>query len=304
MKPATSSIISRLLKKIATGLLILTAIILLVYVLFALISTPLPEHPYFSEKELVVIAHRGGRGLAPENTMTAFDNAVRLGVDVLEMDIHQTADGVIVLIHDDTVDRTTNGTGPVSSFTFAELQQLDAGYHWTADDGATFPYRGQGVTISTLEEVFTAYPDMHMNIEIKDADTTMVEKFCQLLTTYNMEDKVLAGSFNTETNKNFRAKCPTVATITTEPEIKLFYVLNRLYISAAYLPSVQAFEVPEYSGDILVVDKRFVASARKHNMKVWVWTVNEKDDMQRILDLGVDGIITDYPDRLLEVLDR
>ena len=126
----------------------------------------------------MVIAHQGGEWLRPSNTLVAFDHAVELGVDVLEMDIHQTQDGVIVLMHDATVDRTTDGSGAIKEMSFAEIRELDAGYYWTDDDGATYPYRGQGIQVPTLEELFQRYPDMRMNIEIKQETPSMVRPFC------------------------------------------------------------------------------------------------------------------------------
>ena len=127
------------------------------------------DHSYFAQDEgrPLVMAHRGGAGLWPENTMFAFERAAEMGADVIETEIHSTADNNLVLIHDKTVDRTTNGTGPVNSFTLAELKELDAGYKWTTDGGRTFPFRGKGITVPTLEEVFTGLPNIPINIDIK-----------------------------------------------------------------------------------------------------------------------------------------
>ena len=126
----------------------------LLVIIFSLrfMSLPAPEYLYYSGslKYPLVIAHQGGDGLWPGNTLFAYQNAAKLGVDVLEMDIHITKDGKLVLMHDETVDRTTDGTGEIESMTLAELKQLDAGYSWTPDEGKTFPFRGQGITMTTL----------------------------------------------------------------------------------------------------------------------------------------------------------
>src|SRR5512136_1719024 len=123
------------------------------------------------EKRVLLMAHRGGEGRWPSNTLFAFEQAVRLGVDALEMDIQRTADGVIVVRHDPFVESTTDGSGVIHDFTLAELKRLDAGYTWTQDGGQTFPYRGRGITIPTLKEVFQAFPDMNLNIDIKPVES-------------------------------------------------------------------------------------------------------------------------------------
>ena len=115
------------------------------------------------------MAHRGGRQLWPENTLTAFRGAAAMGVDVLEMDVHSSSDGVLVVLHDDTIDRTTDGMGLVHDYPLTALQALDAGYQWTADEGATYPFRGQGIAIPTLAEVLEAFPDAFLNVEIGNA---------------------------------------------------------------------------------------------------------------------------------------
>jgi glycerophosphoryl diester phosphodiesterase len=249
------------------------------------------------------MAHQGGERLWPSNTMYAYAGAVELGVDVLEMDVHSSADGVLVLIHDDTVDRTTNGSGRVSDMTIAELQALDAGAYWTEDE-QTYPFRDMGIVIPSLEEVFAAFPGMPMNIEIKQETPPIEEALCDLIYRFGKEDEVLIASFKPEVMDRFREICPTIATSATEPEILPYYVLNRLGLSAIYRSPAAAFQVPEYSGNLKVISPRFVQGTRRHNVAVHVWTVNETEDMQRMLDAGVDGIITDRPDRLLALLGR
>lgn len=283
------------------GLLVLLVTAVVVAALFAQSA---PDYPFFDQPGVLVMAHQGGEELRPSNTMVAFENAVALGVDVLEMDIHSTQDGVLVLMHDATVDRTTDGNGRIQDFTLAELQQLDAGYYWTDDDGQTYPFRGQGITVPALEELFTAFPDMLMNIEIKQQEPSIVQAFCDLLDQYDRRETVLVASFHPETMVEFRETCPGVATSMTEPEIRLFFGLNLAFLGRLFEPPGQAFQVPEYSGDLHVVTPRFVSGAHGRNVDVHVWTVNDPADMQRFVDLGVDGIITDRPDLLLEILGR
>jgi len=138
------------------------------YALLYYLAEPIADHKYFNPDGFMVIAHRGGRSLGPESTLFTFQRAADLGVDVLEIDILSTKNGKLVVIHDDTVNRTTDGKGTVANFTLAELKKLDAGFRWSPDSGRTYPMRGKGLTVPSLAEVFTAFPKIHINIEIKD----------------------------------------------------------------------------------------------------------------------------------------
>jgi glycerophosphoryl diester phosphodiesterase len=293
---------SRLLKMI----LGLVALLIVVYAVLALLARPAAGHPFFAQFEhnLLVMAHQGGNGLWPGNTQYAFERAVALGVDVLEMDVHSTADGVLVVIHDSTVDRTTNGPGSVHDLTLAEIKALDAGYHWTSDDGQTYPYRGQGVTVPTLEELFIAFPTTPMNIEIKQAEPSIAAPLCRLIRDHGRADKVLIASFHQAVIDEFRRECPEVATSTGQNEVIALFVLSKVLLEGAYRPNAAAVQVPEYRSGLHVITPRFVDAAHSRNLQVHAWTINEVEDMQRMLDLGVDGIITDYPDRLMDLLGR
>jgi glycerophosphoryl diester phosphodiesterase len=268
---------------------------------FAQSATDIPFAEKIQRRPLVM-AHRGGAGLWPENAMYGFERAVALGVDVLETEIHSTADSILVLMHDSTVDRTTNGSGPISAFTLEELKTLDAGYNWTSDGGQTFPLRGSGITVPTLEELFTALPTVRINIDIKQEKPSLVASLCKTIRTFDMVDKVMVASFSSKVLKTFRRGCPEVTTSAGAGEIALFFVMNLVFLGALYKPACQAFQVPEYSRGLRVLTKRFVKTAHGLNLAVHAWTINETTDMQRLLELGVDGIITDYPDRLISLL--
>jgi len=274
----------------------------LLWGVFRLLAAPAPEHPYFQPDTFLVIAHRGGRSLGPENTLHTFRQAVDLGVDVLETDVHPTKDGHLVLLHDKTVDRTTDGTGPVDAFTLAELKKLDAAHRWSPDNGKSFPLRGKGFTIPALAEVFEAFPQMRLNIEIKDPDQTELRSLCRAIQGHGMSQKVMVASFDAGALKNFRSICPGVATSAGASEAMLFYALQKIHLESAYSPAAQALQVPRAYGDLQVVTKRFVEAAHSRNLKVHVWTVNGVDSMTELLQLGVDGIMTDYPRRLLEAM--
>ena len=254
------------------------------------------------QRRPLVMAHRGGAGLWPENTMHSFERAVDLGVDVLETEIQGTADNILVLMHDSTVDRTTNGSGPISSFTLEELKTLDAGYNWSADGGQTFPFRGSGITVPTLEELCTALPTVRINIDIKQEKPSLVASLCKTIRTFDMVDKVMVASFSSKVLKAFRRSCPEVTTSAGTGEVALFFLMNLVFLGGFYRSGFQAFQIPEHSSGLRVLTKRFVKTAHDLNLAVHVWTINETMDMQRLLELGVDGIITDYPDRLISLL--
>jgi len=291
-------------KRFLRALLIVVLLAAVVLAGAAVLTPPAPETAFFNSDRPMVIAHQGGEGLRPSNTMLAFANAVALGVDVLEMDVHSTSDGTLVLIHDDTVDRTTDGSGRVQEFTLAELQQLDAGEYWTPDDGATYPYRGQGARIPTLEEIVTAFPQMKFNIEIKQIEPSIAAPLCDLLRDHGLTERALIASFHPTAMNEFRAACPEVATSMVEDEIRPFFILNTIFLGALYRPPGTAFQVPEYSGNLHVLTPRFVRGAHGNNVAVHPWTIDDPADMARFLDMGVDGIITDRPDIMIEVLEE
>lgn len=283
------------------AIFLLTAI-----VTFRLTTRPAAHHPYYAAdlNYPLIIAHQGGDDLWPGNTMFAFQNAADLGVDVLEMDLHITKDGILVLIHDETIDRTTDGTGEVEAMTYEELQQYDAGYDWTRDDGATHPFRGQGITIPMLEDVFNTFSNMRMTIELKKTNASMAQPFCHLIRTYSMEDKVLVASFHDERIQEFRRECPEVATSSARTETTAFVLMTKAFLSGFFTPHFYALQVPQESSGITVMTPSFVKAAHARNLRVEPWTINDEETMRTFIAWGVDGIITDRPDIMLEVLGR
>jgi glycerophosphoryl diester phosphodiesterase len=294
----------KLLPKYVKTLLVLVLIIFIAYATLRLIAEPIPDHPYFIPDKFLVIAHRGGPSLGPESTLYTFRNAVKLGVDVLEMDVRSTKDGQLIILHDDTVDRTTNATGPVLNYTLVELKQLDAAHRWSPDKGQTFPLRDKGVKIPTLLEVFKAFPQTKINLEIKESRSSTIRSICRSIRDHEMTNKVVVASFDTEALKEFRRLCPQVATSAGASEARLFFGLQKAYLEAAYSPDAQVLQVPETLEDLRIVNKRFIDAAHARNMRVQVWLINDVTSMQRLLELGVDGIMTDYPQRLLELLKK
>ncbi len=291
-------------KRLLTGGAIVVGVVGLI-LLAGLIVPKADAKPAVTAFDWTVIAHQGGNHIRPDNTLEAFRHAVELGVDALEMDVHATSDGALVVIHDETVDRTTNGSGRVSDLSLEEIQSLDAAYHWPHHmETDERPYRGRGITIPTLEEVLREFPDMPMTIEIKQAAPPIVTPFGELLQQYDREQNTVVASFHPEVIREFRDQFPAFATSGVQPEILTFYILKTLFMGWVYGPPMEAFQVPERFGSLRVITPRFVSSAQRRGLDVHVWTVNDRESMERILSRGVDGIITDRPDLLLDILGR
>lgn len=283
--------------------LLLLAVALLV---LALTSRPaaVPEVLADLGQRPLVIAHRGGKGLWPENTLFAFERAVALGVDMLEMDLHLSQDAELVVIHDDTLERTTNGQGPVAHYSLAELQVLDAGYHWSADGGQSHPYRGQGTRIASFAEVLERFPLVPKVVEIKVPDVGMEALLCETLASYDQLDRVLVGSFHERSLKRFREVCPEVATSAGPVSVRLLLALNWLGLSDLLSPSYQALQIPQRHSGLTLATPRLLRNAQSRGLHVQLWTINEQPAMRRLLEMGAGGLITDYPDRALQLLGR
>ena len=284
-------------------LALLSICILLVGIRLANVS-PLPPVAYYSGSMPYVIAHQGGDGLRPGNTMHAFQHAMDLGVDVLEMDVHASLDGQLVLIHDTTVDRTTNGKGSISGQTLMELKALDAAFHWPYERLEERPYRNSGVQIPLLSEVLQSFPDTRYVIEIKQFQPSIVKDLCNMLTDYKVLDRALVASTDGETILAFRQACPTVATSSYSNEIAWFLVSHHTGLLALYQAVSNAFQVPTHLGSYALIDQKFVESARTRGVHVEAWTINDVETMHSLIDAGVSGIITDYPDKLLALTSR
>ncbi|NBI30963.1 glycerophosphodiester phosphodiesterase [Chengkuizengella marina] len=274
------------------------------FIIFQILPVKKQEKNMFvSEGSPFVIAHRGGAGITPENTLTAFKNAKEIGVDALEFDVHLTKDGEIVVIHDETVDRTTNGTGNVADYTLDELKQLDAGYHFVDEQGE-FSYRGKGVTIPSLREVFENFSELPMIIEIKPENKDLTGKVYEMIKEYGLEDKVIINSFYESVLVWFHEFAGDEIAIGAGPDtVKKYVISNLFYLDRLVSLDVHAFQLPLEQSGIDLASKRIIQTLQKRNIAVQYWTINEVEEMEELIDLGVDGIITNYPDRLLSLLN-
>lgn len=248
------------------------------------------------------IAHRGGALEAPENTLVAFGHAQAAGAAMVELDVHLTADGHAVVLHDATVDRTTNGSGPVAALTLAELRELDAAYHFSPD-GVAYPFRGLGVRVPTLEEVLQAYPELPLIIEMKADDPDLAAEVARLVEAYDAAGRVVVSSFHQGVLDHFRIVAPGVATGMSLPEALQFVLLERFGLSFLYPgPPGDVLQVPERYGLLPIASKNLIERAAERGLPVHVWTVNDPDAMRRWATLGAAGIITDAPTVLIDVL--
>jgi glycerophosphoryl diester phosphodiesterase len=251
----------------------------------------------------VNFAHRGGAKIAPENTIEGFREGLRVGAGVLELDGHATADGTVVVHHDETVDRTTNGSGAIREMTLAEVKRLDAGYRFTPDGGRTYPYRGEGVKVPTLEEVYREFTDVPINVEIKGKRPSIEETVWRIIESAGAEERTLVVSEDSGTIRRFReASGGSVATASSSAELICFWLLSRLRLGGLSKPSYQALQGPETRKGLRIVTPELVRGAHERGLRVDVWTIDHEPDMRRLLGFGVDGIMTDRPDILTRVL--
>jgi glycerophosphoryl diester phosphodiesterase len=297
----------KLLKWFGYFLLLIIVIFAGIYIYLAMqTGTTAVERPIFQSQtsKFLVFAHRGGGGLFPENTLLAFEDSAKLGVDFLELDVHSTNDGTLVVMHDAQVDRTTDGRGEIREMSLENLKKLDAGFQFSPDGGQTFPFRGKKITVPTLAEIFDALPEMKFNIEPKQQTPSIIEPLCSLIRARKMENKIIVGSFHQAVIDEFRTECPEVATSASPSEVTKFLALSKTGLSESYNPPMQALQIPENLGQLSVVTKEFVENAHRKNLQVHVWTVNETADMERLINVGVDGIMTDYPDKLLSIVKQ
>ena len=245
----------------------------------------------------VPIAHRGSRYLWPENTMLAFEGAVGMGYSHVETDLRMTRDGVLVCLHDSTVDRTTDGRGPVAGMSFAEVSGLDAGFRHAGAEG--FPFRRRGIGVPRFEDLVTGFPSLRVVVDLK-ADG-MAKALGGLIDLHGLHDRVIVGSYHDRRIDELRRVTGGgVATSTGSALTRMWLVASRLGRAAA--GNASALQVPTQIRGMRVVDERLVRAAHRWGLQVHAWTVNHPSEMTRLLDMGVDGLVTDRPDLLRQVL--
>lgn len=244
----------------------------------------------------IIIAHRGSRQLWPENTMFAFESALATGVEHLETDIHVSADGVVYCIHDHTVDRTTDGTGPVASLASDEVDRLDAGYHHRDDGG--FPFRGQGVGVPTFSELALSFPDARLVVDLKE--DSVVAPFADLVDHLGVGQRLIVGSFSDQRIARFRQLTGgRIATSTGSVTSRQWLVNSR--VGRAGAPGPSALQLPVQRRGLRVVDHKLVDAAHNAGIQVHVWTINDPSEARDLFAMGVDGVVTDRPDLMMRL---
>jgi glycerophosphoryl diester phosphodiesterase len=264
------------------------------------------RHPYFAVPRPIVFGHRGASGEAPENTLVAFERALAQGAAILETDVHVTRDGVPVISHDPDVSRMTEGTGAIADLDLDALQRLDAGHRFSPDGGRSHPYRGRGIRIPTLREVFDALPGVRVNLEIKQNEPRLVTGVVRAVAECERADLTLLAAAEDETLAAVRAElgrqgvAPALGASVGDV---LGYVRAALG-DGAPPPEPMALQIPPSFGGEPLVTRALVEFAHRHDVQVHVWTINEEAEMERLLALGVDGVMSDFPGRLRAVVDR
>lgn len=250
---------------------------------------------FFETPHPRVFGHRGAAGEAPENTLVSFERAVACGVDIFELDVHATRDGTIVVLHDETLERTTDGSGPVKELTWAQLQELDAGYRFTTD-GRAFPFRGRGVRVPSLAELFARFPDCCFNIEVKQAAPEIARDVVQLVFLYQLAPRVVLAAEHDEIMQQIRAAAGgSIATSYSTGEVVDFVFKHREGALAQHQSVGRALQIPVAFNGIDLVTQESVRAAHEKGLEVHVWTINDRAEMDRLLALGVDGLISDLP---------
>ena len=255
----------------------------------------------------LVIAHGGGQGLHPPNTLEAFAHAVALGCDALEMDLRLTKDGVLVTLHDETIDRTSDGRGRAIDFTAAELKAKNFGCKFKDPAGAQ-PYRDTPAHLAILDELFQAYPNTPMIVELKDRGTNgarAASNLNVLITRHRRASDVIVACFDDATLNEFRrVSGGNVFTAAAMNTTKAFVLLSHLQLAWFAPAGNQALQIPTAKQGYHLDFPALIRAAHRRNMAIHYWTINEPEEMKRLISLGADGIMTDRPDLMLKVVGQ
>lgn len=250
-----------------------------------------------TEQKPRIFAHRGTSLLAPENTKAAFDLALRYRADVLETDVRLSKDGIVMVTHDESLQRTTNGRGLVRDHTASELKMFDAAHGFT--DLNNRPYTGEPVSMLTLHELFDLYPTAGINIDIKDSDLMAANAVAEVIKSRQSEGRhsqwINVGSFHASVIKHFRSQAPRVSTAATRQEVaRLVFGSTKRVV-----PAYQLLQIPVAYWGIRLDGDRLINKVHRMNCEVMYWTINDTSNMQRLLSKGCNGVVTDRPDLAL-----
>jgi len=259
------------------------------------------HHPFLDWPGPIPFAHRGGAGDHPENTMLAFRHAVELGYHYLETDAHCSRDGVVFAFHDDVLDRVTDGRGRLTDVPAAQIEAADAGYSFSTDSGGTFPWRGRGVRIPRMEELVATWPEARLNIDTKS--DAVVEPLMTLLRRMNVLHRVCIGSFSDARLVRVRRLSQGQACTSMGPRA---LAAARICAWGRFMPRLRAdcVQMPVRSRWARLANPSMIGAAHRAGLQVHIWTIDDEAEMESLLDLGVDGLMTDRPAALRSVLMR
>lgn len=249
-------------------------------------------HSYF-HNEPMVLAHRGASAYAPDHTLEAIALALEQGADAIEVDVHLTRDGHPVLHHGGDLSENTEASGPLGRYSLAELREFDVGYRFTPDAGVSFPHRGKGHSVITLAEALEAFPGVRFNLDIKERRAARATR--RVIDEKGAGDRVLLAAFYSWQRSPALRGYKGPRSITLDQMVP-YMLLHGARLDALWPMPVDALQLPEQHWGIRVVSPRLIERAHRRGLRVHVWTVDDRQDMERLLDWGVDGIITKRPD--------
>lgn len=249
---------------------------------------------YFDGPKPRLFAHRGSSGTHPENTLEAFRAGLEAGAERLELDIHASSDGVLVVAHDETLDRMTSGRGPVAALSYEELRQLDAGVGFVDESGAR-PFAGGSIRIPSLEQVLAEFPGVPLNIEIKQVKPAIEQAVLDLLDRFNARQQVVVASHDPRPMERIRELAPDLHSGMSAAEVATFVSLHQSSVFESYRPQSAVMQIPVAHEGIELATAAMVDAAHRLGLEVHVWTINDPEEVRDLLELGVDGIMSDYP---------
>ncbi|AIY05958.1 glycerophosphoryl diester phosphodiesterase [Planococcus sp. PAMC 21323] len=268
-----------------------------------------PAKEVLNYERPIVLAHRGGAKLAPENTLAAFNHSAELGVNGFEVDIRMTSDEEILVFHDEYIDRTTDGAGRVADLTLEQLRTFDLGYHFIDLDGQ-HSYRGKNEKVVLLRELIEKFPQMYINIDIKDAPETyegslVPSKLWRLIDSLGAHDRIVVTSFYDEQIDRFNLYAQNrIAIGAGENEIRKAYTAFTSQFGHLYQPRADVFQIPTKSSVFRLDSARFIAFLDNLNIPVHYWVIDEPNAMRTLIAAGAKGIITDRPDLALSLISE
>ncbi len=257
--------------------------------------------PFLKGNRPLVMAHRGRSAFTPESSLLAFQEAYDLNVDVLETDIRITKDGIPVIFHDETLDRTTNGKGKISDYNLDELMEFDLGYWHFNKEKDAYLFRNKGLQIIPLHTFFETFPKVKINLDIKDDDKKASSIIFETIKDCGAENRVLVGSFHNRQILRFREISEHVEIPTSANQKEVLAFVSNFWIFSK--KDYCVLQVPIRHSFIKIVTANSIKRAHRNNIAVHPWTINDKEIMLSLLSWEIDGIFTDDPELLIKVLD-